>query len=104
MICKIHSPTEVVEIYTRLINDINIPTGVLFDWRNTEMKKVLLIAGGGTLGTYTAEELLRLGHGVDILCLEDKESAHENLKYYKANATLDYLRDLFTKNHYHGRI
>ena len=24
------------------------------------MKKVLLIAGGGTLGTYVAEELLRL--------------------------------------------
>lgn len=24
-------------------------------------KKVLLIAGGGTLGTYTCEELLRLG-------------------------------------------
>ena len=30
-----------------------------------------LIAGGGTLGTYTAEELLRLGHRVDIICLED---------------------------------
>lgn len=68
------------------------------------MKKVLLIAGGRTLGTYTAEELLSLGHGVDIICLEDKKSDHENLKYYKANATLDYLRDLFTKNHYNGIV
>ena len=68
------------------------------------MKKVLLIAGGGTLGTYTAEELLSLGHGVDIICLEDKKSYHENLKYYKANATLDYLKDLFAKNHYNGIV
>ena len=33
------------------------------------LKRVLLIAGGGTLGTYTAEELLRLGHMVDVICL-----------------------------------
>ena len=68
------------------------------------MKKVLLIAGGGTLGTYVAEELLRLGHDVDIICLEDKKSNRENLKYYKAKASLDYLRDLFTKNHYNGIV
>ena len=68
------------------------------------MKKVLLIAGGGTLGTYVAEELLRLGHDVDIICLEDKQSNHENLKYYKANASLDFLSDLFGKNHYNGIV
>ena len=34
------------------------------------MRNVLLIGGGGTLGTYTAKELLRLGHKVDIICLE----------------------------------
>lgn len=33
------------------------------------MKKILLI-GGGTLGTYTAKELLCLGHRVDILCID----------------------------------
>lgn len=68
------------------------------------MKKVLLIAGGGTLGTYVAEELLRLGYMVDIICLEDKESHHENLKFYKANATVEYLKALFEKNHYHGIV
>ena len=50
------------------------------------MKKALLIAGGGTLGTYTAEELLRLGHSVDVVCLEDKVSDNENLRYYKESA------------------
>lgn len=41
------------------------------------MKHVLLIAGGVTLGTYTAEECLRLGYKVDIICLEDKVSDKE---------------------------
>lgn len=68
------------------------------------MKNVLLIAGGGTLGTYVAEELLRLGHKVDIICLEDKHSDIESLKYYKADATLDFLKDLFSKNHYDGIV
>lgn len=68
------------------------------------MKNVLLIAGGGTLGTYVAEELLRLGHKVDIICLEDKHSDIESLKYYKADATLDFLKDLFSKKHYDGIV
>lgn len=68
------------------------------------MKKALLIAGGGTLGTYTAEELLRLGHSVDVICLEDKVSDNPRLKYYKANATLDYLKELFGCEHYDGIV
>ncbi|MBE6551368.1 MAG: hypothetical protein E7665_04460 [Ruminococcaceae bacterium] len=68
------------------------------------MKKALLIAGGGTLGTYTAEELLRLGHSVDIICLEDKVSDNKDLRYYKANATLEFLRELFKENRYDGIV
>lgn len=68
------------------------------------MKKVLLIAGGGTLGTYTAEELLRLGHKVDVICLEDKSSENENLRFFKADATLDYLKEHFKDNHYDGIV
>ena len=68
------------------------------------MKKVLLIAGGGTLGTYTAEELLRLGHNVDVICLEDKQSDNENLTFYKANATLEYLSGLFAQTRYDGIV
>ncbi len=66
--------------------------------------KALLIAGGGTLGTYVGEELLRLGHSVDVICLEDKVSDNENLKFYKANATLEYLEELFKNNRYDGIV
>ena len=68
------------------------------------MKKALLIAGGGTLGSYTAEELLRLGHKVDVICLEDKVSDNENLRYFKATATVEYLKDLLADNHYDGIV
>ena len=44
--------------------------------------KALLIAGGGTLGTYVSEELLRLGHKVDVICLEDKVSFNDDLRFF----------------------
>ena len=68
------------------------------------MKTVLLIAGGGTLGTHTARELLRLGHKVDILCLEDQVSDRENLTYHKGYATLENLKALFEKKRYDGIV
>ena len=68
------------------------------------MKKVLLIGGGGTLGTYTAEELLKLGHKVDVICLEDHVSDNENLRYIKEYATLEFLAELFKENRYDGIV
>lgn len=68
------------------------------------MRNVLLIAGGGTLGTYTAQECLKLGYKVDIICLEDKISDNENLRYYKAKVTIEYLKELFSKMHYDGIV
>ena len=67
-------------------------------------KNVLLIAGGGTLGTYTAKELLRLGHKVTVICLEEKVSDREDLTFIRANATLDFLREHFRDNHYDGIV
>jgi len=67
-------------------------------------KNVLLIAGGGTLGTYTAKELLRLGCNVDVICPEDKVSDHPNLTFHQNYATDDVLTDLFQKKHYHGIV
>jgi nucleoside-diphosphate-sugar epimerase len=67
-------------------------------------KNVLLIGGGGTLGTYVAKELLKLGCSVDVLCLEEKVSNHEKLSYFKAYATQEFLINLFKKNHYHGIV
>ena len=60
-------------------------------------KRILLIGGGGTLGTYTAEELLKQEYFVDIICLEDKISNDKNLKYYKVQANLKYLEE-FLRN------
>lgn len=67
-------------------------------------KKVLLIAGGGTLGTYTAEELLRLGAEVEVICPEEKVSKHSKLKFHQSLATNELLTELFSKTHYDGIV
>ena len=63
-------------------------------------KKILLIAGGGTLGTHTGRELLRLGAEVEVICPEEKVSDHENLRFYQTLATDEFLTQLFSENHY----
>ena len=67
-------------------------------------KRVLLIAGGGTLGTYTAKELLRLGARVDVVCPEDKVSDDQNLVYFKGLGTKEFLSELFSKTRYDGIV
>ena len=67
-------------------------------------KKVLLIAGGGTLGNYVSQELLGFGVSVDVICLEDKVSKNANLTYYKHLADYDFLKKLFELNKYDGVI
>jgi len=67
-------------------------------------KRVLLIAGGGTLGTYVSEELLRLGAFVEVICPEDKVSDNERLVFHQSLATEEVLRDLFFKKHYDGIV
>lgn len=67
-------------------------------------KTVLLIAGGGTLGSYTADELLNLGCRVDIICLEDRVSDREDLQFYKALANEEYLQQFFKNRHYDGIV
>lgn len=65
---------------------------------------VLLIGGGGTLGTYTAQELLRLGHKVDVLCPEEKISEDDRLTFHRGCATRSELERLFSGNKYHGIV
>ena len=67
-------------------------------------KKVLLIAGGGTLGTYTAKELLRLGHCVDVLCLEEKNSHNEALCFYQGKADAAFLNNFLRDKQYDGIV
>lgn len=67
-------------------------------------KRVLLVAGGGTLGTYVGEELLRLGCFVDVLCPEEKHSDNERLCFHRDWATEDVLRELLSKQRYDGIV
>ena len=64
----------------------------------------MLIAGGGTLGRYTAKELLSKDCEVDVICLEDNISDNSNLRYYKANADLKYLTEFLKDNYYDGIV
>lgn len=67
------------------------------------MKKVLLIAGGGTLGTNVARELLQKGDvDIDIIALEERIGLPESerLNFYKANATIDYLKEFLRDRRY----
>ena len=56
-------------------------------------KKVLLIGGGGTLGSYTGKELLRLGFSVDVICLEDRKTQNPQLRFYRETATETFLEE-----------
>lgn len=63
-------------------------------------KKVLLIGGGGTIGTYVAKELLEMGCSVDIICLEDYVSDNEKLRYFKTAVTPEFLEEFLSDKYY----
>ena len=67
-----------------------------------ENKRVLLIGGGGTIGTYVAKELLEKGCSVDIICLEDYTSDNEKLRYFKSKVTVDFLKGFLADKYYNG--
>ena len=67
-------------------------------------KRVLLIAGDGTLGMHTAEHLLAAGVSVDIICLDAHTSHHENLKFFQMDATLPNLTAFLKDNRYNGIV
>lgn len=65
-----------------------------------EKKRVLLVAGAGTLGTYTYAELLRLGYAVDVMCLEDYHSTCRDLHFINGYVTDELLKETVEKTHY----
>lgn len=67
-------------------------------------KRVLLIGGGGTLGTHVGEELLRMGCCVDVICPEEKTSDDPDLRFFRAKGTPEYLQELFGETHYDGTV
>ena len=67
-------------------------------------KSVLLIGGGGTLGTYTAKTLLDQGCRVDIICLEERTSDRDGLRFYKAEADTGFLKGFLKDKTYDGIV
>ena len=63
-------------------------------------KKILLIAGGGTLGTHVSNEILRLGGSVDIICPEEKVSNNERLRFFRSLVSRELLDSIFADNYY----
>lgn len=63
-------------------------------------KTALLMAGGGTIGTYTASELHSLGFEVDIICKNDPSLDVKGINYRIDAVTDEVLADMFSKKHY----
>lgn len=63
------------------------------------MKKVLLIAGAGAIGSYTAEELVARGFDVDIITLDRLENK-PHIRYINERATRDFYRTFLNENRY----
>ena len=64
------------------------------------MKKVLLIGGTGTLGSYTATELLTMGYHVDCIARRDMTVYNRNYTYIQGTVTDELLQELFQKTRY----
>lgn len=52
-------------------------------------KKVLVLGGTGALGSYLVPELVRMGHNVHVMSLDDVKSENPQLVYEKCNAMDD---------------
>lgn len=63
-------------------------------------KRILLVAGTGTLGGPTYAELARLGHSVDVISLEDFKSVTPQLSFLKADASTDRMERFLDGRHY----
>ncbi|MBQ9915500.1 MAG: hypothetical protein IJO50_05075, partial [Clostridia bacterium] len=67
-------------------------------------KKVLLIAGGGTLGSYVTKELLSMGNLVDVICLQSDIPPQPGLTVVKAEIRLDFLQEFLAERYYDGIV
>lgn len=67
-------------------------------------KKVLVLGGTGAMGRYAVPELLKMGHKVDVLSLDDMTSNHPRLKYIKGDIRDAGVLENLLKNDYNGII
>ena len=63
-------------------------------------KTALLIAGGGTIGTYAALELKALGFEVDIICRDGASLCEDGINYTISLVTKEVLAEKFTEKRY----
>jgi len=68
------------------------------------MKNALLIGGGGTLGRYTAQELVANGCRVDVIGLGENPFCDDTVRYCKMEATLENLTEYLQGKHYDGLV
>ena len=64
------------------------------------MKRVLLVAGTGTLGGPTYAELLKIGYAVDVISLEDFASVTPRLSFLKADASTERMQKFLDGRRY----
>lgn len=72
----------------------------LSGWQSFSAPRVLLIAGGGTLGSYTSLQLLKAGADVTVIALEDYIPLNGNLRYIREKVDDDLLCRVLTKTHF----
>lgn len=64
------------------------------------MKRVLLIGGTGTLGSYASTELLLMGYHVDCIARRDQTIYNRAYTYIRGTSDDELLVELFKKKHY----
>ena len=65
-----------------------------------KQKKILVLGATGAMGHYLVPELLAMGYAVDGVSLDDMVSDHKSLRYIKADAMQEDVRDNLLKNGY----
>ncbi|MBR5309275.1 MAG: hypothetical protein IKU43_10905 [Clostridia bacterium] len=65
-----------------------------------EKKTALLLAGGGTIGTYAALELHKRGFEVEIICMNEPSLDVEGISYRIDKIDDDVLKDVFARKRY----
>ncbi|MBQ4050146.1 MAG: NAD-dependent epimerase/dehydratase family protein [Oscillospiraceae bacterium] len=68
------------------------------------MKKILVLGGTGAMGIYLVPELIRMGHAVDVVSLDERVSDDPNLRYITADAMDNDFLEKILKNGYSGIV
>lgn len=68
------------------------------------MSKVLVLGGTGAMGRYVVPELVKLGHSVDVVSLDEMTSDNPRLRYIRGNTKEAGFMDSILTNNYDGIV